>query len=181
MNVPFRSRDIATLRTVLLAGLLAFAVAVSSAPPSAVADGGGGGGDDRKVGAPAKQEDPDYTAAVKRIKAKDFGTAIQLLEGVVARDASNADAYNWLGYATRKNGEPARAISIYEKALAVDPKHRGAHEYIGEAYLILGDLARAKEHLAVLNKLCFFPCEEYADLKKAVQAYEASAGRSKRE
>ncbi len=70
-------------------------------------------------------------------------------------------------------------LPIYQKALAIDPKHKGAHENIGEAYLVLGDLARAKEHLAVLNKLCFFPCEEYSDLTKAVQAYEASDGRIK--
>ena len=49
----------------------------------------------------------------------------------------NADAYNWLAYAVRKNGDPAASIPIYEKALALDPKHRGAHEYIGEAYLAL--------------------------------------------
>jgi tetratricopeptide (TPR) repeat protein len=83
------------------------------------------------------------------------------------------------GGGTRKNGDAARAIPIYEKALGIDPKHKGAHEYIGEAYLVLGDLTKAKEHLRVLDKLCFFPCEEYADLKKAVQAYEASGGRSK--
>ena len=53
------------------------------------------------------------------------------------------------------------------------------HEYIGEAFLVLGNLPKAKEHLAVLNKLCFLPCEEYSDLKKAVQSYESSGGRIK--
>ena len=48
---------------------------------------------------------------------------------------------------------------------------------IGEAFLVLGDLPQAKEHLAVLDKLCFFPCEEYSDLKKAVRDYETSGGR----
>jgi len=41
------------------------------------------------------------------------------------------------------------------------------------------DLPKAKQHLAVLDKLCFFPCEEYSDLKKAVQDYESSSGRVK--
>ena len=53
------------------------------------------------------------------------------------------------------------------------------HEYIGEAYLMLGNLAKAKEHLAALDRLCFFPCSQYRDLKKAVEAYEKSAGSSK--
>ena len=104
---------------------------------------------------------------------------IPLLQGVVARDNLNADAYNWLAYATRKNGDAAGSLPIYEKALAIDPKHRGAHEYMGEAYLVLGNVAKAKEHLTVLDKLCFLPCEEYRDLKKAVEAYEKSGGKDK--
>ena len=86
------------------------------------------------------------------------------------------DAYNWLAYAMRRNGDPSGSIPIYQKALALDPKHRGAHEYIGEAYLTLDNLPKAKEHLGRLDKLCFFPCSQYRDLKKAVEAYESSGG-----
>ncbi len=71
----------------------------------------------------------------------------------------------------------AEALAAYNKALALDPKHRGAHEYIGEAYLQLGRLDKAKVHLDALDKLCFLPCEEYTDLKKAYEA--ALAGRRK--
>ena len=105
-----------------------------------------------------------------------YADPIPLLQAVVDRDQANADAYNWLAYATRQNGDPLKAIGIYQQALDIDPKHRGAHEYIGEAYLQLNDLARAKEHLATLDKLCFFPCSEYSDLKKAIQEYEKKAG-----
>jgi tetratricopeptide (TPR) repeat protein len=115
-------------------------------------------------------------AAVKAIDAGKFTTAIPLLEAVITRDGKNADAYNWLAYATRRSGDPAKAIPIYQKALTLDPKHRGAHEYIGEAYLQLNDLAKAKEHLAALDRLCFFPCSQYSDLKKAVEAYKRSGG-----
>jgi len=62
----------------------------------------------------------------------------------------------------------------YNEALRIDPKHLGAHEYIGEAYLMVKDLARAKEHLAALDRLCTFGCEEFTDLKKAVAQYEAA-------
>ena len=142
------------------------------------ADGGGGGGQGA-IGAPTRAEDPQYTAAVKAIKAGEYAKAIPLLEGVTARDGKNADAYNWLGYATRKNGNPSASIPIYQKALAIDPKHKGAHEYIGEAYLMLGDLPKAKEHLKTLDSLCFITCEEYRDLKRAVEAYEKSGGAKK--
>ena len=122
--------------------------------------GGGGGGDERTNLPRGKPVDPDYTAAVKAIKVDKFAEAIPLLQRVVSRDASNADAFNWLGYATRRNGDPAASLPLYEKALAIDPKHRGAHEYIGEAYLMLGKVDKAKEHLARLDSLCFMPCSE---------------------
>jgi tetratricopeptide (TPR) repeat protein len=154
----------------LFAIVLALALS-SGLAVNAFAAGGGGGGDAPRA-TPEKPIDPDYTTAVKAIKAEKFSTAIPLLEGVVQRDATNADAYNWLGYAVRKNGDPAASIPLYEKALAIDPKHRGAHEYIGEAYLMLGDLGKAKAHLARLDSLCFFSCEEYRDLKRAVERYQ---------
>ena len=128
---------------------------------------------------PSTAEDPDYNAAVKAIRAKDYPTAIGLLKRVVARDGKNADAYNWLGYATRLKGDANGAIPLYQQALAIDPKHRGAHEYIGEAYLMLDDVPKAKQHLATLSSLCFLPCAEYSDLKKAVDAYEKSGGKVK--
>jgi tetratricopeptide (TPR) repeat protein len=148
--------------------------------PSGVgADGGGGGGGGGAGEMPGKPADPDYTAGVKAIDARQYAAAIPLLQQAITRDGTNADAHNWLAYAVRRNGDPARAIPIYEKALALDPKHRGAHEYIGEAYLTLDNLPKAKEHLARLDKLCFFPCSQYRDLKKAVEAYESSGGRVK--
>jgi len=168
-----------SLRPIALLGSLVVALLAFVPPTPVAADGGGGGGGTERTLAPAKPEDPQYTAAVKAIKANEFAKAIPLLEGVVSRDGKNADAYNWLAYATRKNGNPAGAIPLYEKALAIDPKHRGAHEYIGEAYLMLDDLPKAKEHLSTLDSLCLFSCSEYRDLKRAVEAYEKSGGKSK--
>jgi len=157
----------------IAAVLMVLGVLTMGLPHGAMA--AGGGGDDKPLSsASAKPADPDYTAAVQAIKAEKFAAAIPLLEGVVKRDASNADAYNWLAYAIRKNGDPAASIPLYEKALTLDPKHRGAHEYIGEAYLQVNDLPKAREHLAALDRICFFGCEEYTDLKKAVAGYEAS-------
>ena len=155
-----------------LIALIALALAVGF-PVSVWADGSGGNQPARVM---PKQADPLYTSALRKIQAAKYAEAIPLLEQVVAKDQANADAYNWLGYATRKNGDPAASIPLYEKALAIDPKHRGAHEYIGEAYLMVGDLAGAKQHLARLDSLCFFSCEEYRDLKKAIEAFEKKSG-----
>ena len=156
------------LRRVVLRGSMALALLACGLSGAAGAAGGGGG----EGATPAKPEDPQYTAAVKAIKAKEYAKAIPLLEGVTQREPQNADAYNWLAYATRRNGDAAAALPLYEKALAINPKHRGAHEYMGEAYLMLGNVAKAKEHLAKLDSLCMLGCSEYRDLKRAVEQYE---------
>lgn len=127
----------------------------------------------------AKNQTPEYQAGLQAIESKNFARAISLLEVAVQRVPDDADAWNYLAYATRKNGDAAKAIPLYEKALAIDPRHLGAHEYIGEAYLALDNLPKAKAHLARLNRLCFFGCEQYRDLKKAVEAYEKSGGKLK--
>ena len=116
--------------------------------------------------------DPDVVRAEKAIKDKNWDTAIELLNKAVKRDPKNADILNLMGFTERNRGNLDAAFKYYEQALAINPRHRGAHEYIGEAYLMAGDLAKAEEHLAKLDKLCFFPCEEYSDLKAAVATYK---------
>ena len=160
-----------------LVGILLLALLTIALPGPAGADGGGGS--QGAAATPGKPGDPQYTAAVKAIKANEYGKAIPLLEGVVSRDDKNADAYNWLAYATRKTGNAAASLPLYQKALAIDPRHKGAHEYIGEAYLMLDNLPKAKEHLRTLGSLCFITCSEYRDLKRAVDAYEKTGGKTK--
>jgi hypothetical protein len=49
--------------------------------------------------------------------------------------------------------------------------YRGAHKYIGEAYLMVGDVPSAEKHLAALRAICLLPCEELTDLEKALAKY----------
>ena len=69
------------------------------------------------------------------------------------------------------------AFKHYQRALDLNPRHRGAHEYAGEAYLIVNNLAKAEEHLAALEKICLIPCEEYEDLRKAIAEYRRRAAK----
>ncbi len=119
--------------------------------------------------------DRDLADARSRIAAKDWPGAREILQKAVARDPGNADYHNLLAYAIRHEANPDMAMVFkhYGEALRIDPKHRGAHEYIGEAYLMSGNVAKAREHLAALDKLCVFSCEEYRDLKTAIERYEA--------
>ncbi|MEK7435583.1 MAG: tetratricopeptide repeat protein [Pseudomonadota bacterium] len=125
--------------------------------------------------APAS-EDPNYAAGKRAIAASDWNAAQAALGKAVASDPGNANAQNLLAYAYRKLGSLDMAFKHYNEALRLDPKHLGAHEYIGEAYLMAGNPAKAEEHLAALDRLCFFGCEEYRTLKKAVADYKQKSG-----
>jgi predicted Zn-dependent protease len=153
------------MRPTLLAGFAAILLSLSGAALAA-----GGGGQDTPA---AKSADPNYTRAKAMIEAKDYKAALPLLQQVVAKDAKNADAYNLMGFATRKSGDAQGSLQFYQQALAIDPKHLGAHEYVGEAYLMLDQPAEAEKHLARLDSLCVFGCSEYRLLKTAVANYKA--------
>jgi tetratricopeptide (TPR) repeat protein len=147
--------------------ILSLALLSVSAGVNAAGGGGGGGADSTKV-------DPVLQVANAAIARKDWVAAQTTLKQALVGNTQNADYHNLYAYSLRKGANPDMKLVFfhYEEALRIDPKHRGAHEYIGEAYLQTGDLAKAKEHLAALDKLCFFGCEEFTDLKTAVSKYE---------
>jgi tetratricopeptide (TPR) repeat protein len=132
-----------------------------------------GSGDGKPPPAAAKPADPNYAAGKSAIDAGNWQGAIDALTRAVAADASNADAFNYLGYANRKLGKYPDAFTHYQKALALNPEHKGAHEYIGEAYLETGNLAKAEEHLKALDKICLFSCKEYTELKARVAEFKS--------
>ena len=115
--------------------------------------------------------DPDYAAGKKAIDAKDWTTAIRTLSSAALRDTRNADIQNYLGFAYRNAGQMTQAFEHYERALKLNPRHRGAHEYLGEAYLLDDNLQKAEEHVAALRAICLIPCEELEDLQAKVSAY----------
>ena len=123
------------------------------------------------------QLDPDFAAGEAAIEAKRWEAAIRTLSSAALRDTRNADIENYLGYAYRHSGQLELAFKHYRRALELNPRHRGAHEYVGEAYLMVDNLAKAEEHLANLHRICLIPCEEYEDLRKAIAAYRLRTGK----
>jgi Flp pilus assembly protein TadD len=119
----------------------------------------------------------DYENAKKAIANQDWKAAIKSLEAAERSDPKDADVQNLLGYSHRKSGNLDAAFPHYARALELNPKHLGAHEYVGEAYLMAGKPAKAKEHLVLLEKFCPQGCEERDDLRKAIAEYERKAGR----
>ena len=122
---------------------------------------------------------PDKLTPVReQIAARQWPLAISELQRI--NDTASADWNNLMGFSLRKATPPDLAGSekFYTEALRIDPKHKGALEYSGELYLIKGDLASAEKRLAALDTLCLLPCEEYADLKKAVERFKSNGSKA---
>src|SRR5207302_2514402 len=123
------------------------------------------------------QLDPDFKAGKKGLAAENWIGAIAALELAALRDPLNADIQNYIGYAHRRLRRLGPAIGHYQQALTLNPRHRSAHEHLGEASLVIGERAAAEQHLAALDDICLIGCDEYDDLKRAITAYETLAAR----
>ncbi len=122
---------------------------------------------------PEPQPSVDLAKARSLIAKKEWSAAITELERLARRDKTDADVQNLLGYSYRNAGQVDKAFTAYNNALRLDPKHKGAHEYIGIAYLLAKQPDKANEHLAKLKVICGGEsCEEYQDLAKAIAAYK---------
>ena len=122
---------------------------------------------------PSVSDDPNWKAGKAAIDAKNWKSAIDAFNRAAAKHRDSADIYNYLGYAYRKSGDLDNAFKNYNTALRLEPSHRGAHEYIGEAYLMKNDLADAQKHLQELERICQKKCEEYEDLAQSIADYKS--------
>lgn len=125
--------------------------------------------------APAKG---DRLATARALIADNkWAPAIEELKKV--NDTRSADWNNLMGYSHRKARTPdlAAAERYYTEALRLDARHKGALEYSGELYLMLGDLPKAEARLTALQGVCGTSCEEYKDLKGAIDRFKAAGNK----
>jgi Tfp pilus assembly protein PilF len=150
------------LRTIVVLSLVLASTAASAA------------GDPSPTVATRAPTDPVLERVGAATSQKDWAGAQSILKDALARNPGNADYHNLYAYTVRKGANPDMSLVFkhYNEALTIDPKHRQAHEYLGEAYLMVGNVAKAKEHLAQLDAICFFSCSEFTDLKRAIGDYE---------
>jgi tetratricopeptide (TPR) repeat protein len=116
---------------------------------------------------------PGYQA----IDAGEYGAAVAFFEAVLIDHPTNAESYNQLGYVNRRLQNFDEPFGFYTKALELDSDHTGAHHYIGESYLEVGDLAMAEYHLTQLDLLCLFGRADYFELEQAIALYRVNNSR----
>ena len=150
------------------AALIFSAVLACVSTTSALAAGGGDP-------PPRAAADPVVEKATAAIAAKDWKQAQDVMRQGLDKSPTNADYHNLFAYSLRMGANPPMDVVFkhYNEALRIDSSHRGAHEYLGEAYLMSGNLEKAKDHLKALDKLCLFSCKEFRMLKQAVADFEA--------
>ncbi len=150
----------------ILAAAVALPLVLSAGPARAI-----GGFEDQPTKSDINRD--KYQSAKQAIDAGHYGDAIALLNEVLKSEPRNANAWNLLAYSNRKQGRFDDALAFYRKALAIEPDHRGAHEYLGELYLDKGDLPSAEKVRAELKDICTFECDELEDLDKAIASFKA--------
>lgn len=158
------------------------ALALSAMSVDAIAAGSGGGSPRPEMprsepsGPNKKKEqarETDFQKAEYLIKGEKYDEAIPLLQKVVADNPRDADAWNYLGFASRKIGKLDEALGYYDRALKISPNHKGANEYLGELYLMMKNLPKAEEQLAKLKAICPTGCEELEDLEADIADYKS--------
>ena len=147
------------MRSTLILLLLLSIMSVTSGP--AFADGGD------------SKRDSHLTPFKKLIDDEKYEMAISELKKALGESPDDADLLNLLAYSQRKLMRFDEALVNYQKALEIEPEHRGANEYLGELYLQLGQLDDALERLQVLDDACFFGCEEFDELEEAIKIYRS--------
>ena len=117
-----------------------------------------------------------YERAKKYIDENNYKKSLKVLKSLTKREdllGFRADIYNLLGFSYRKlsNPELEKSFAAYMMAIEINPKHIGAHEYLGELYLMMNNKDKAFEMLVKLETIAGTSSKEYLDLKKAIEEY----------
>lgn len=121
---------------------------------------------------PASQASGDFDRVRALVDAQKYDEALPALRQLDQQSPNNPDVLNLIGFSLRKTGKMDEALDYYNRALALNPHHRGANEYLGELYLETRQPEKAKERLAVLQQDCG-DCEEFQDLQADINRYAA--------
>jgi tetratricopeptide (TPR) repeat protein len=127
----------------------------------------------RQAGALPDQDLANYAYALA--KAKRYDEALEVLD--LMKNPNTAQALNYRGYATRHMGKLDEGIQFYLRSVKLDPRYAQVREYLGEAYVLKGDLASARYQLRKIHGICGnTECEEYEDLEKAIAGHPEDEG-----
>jgi predicted Zn-dependent protease len=117
-------------------------------------------------------QDQVYSLGYWQAKNGHFEAALATLRSAPEQDDPRIQTM--VGFTLRKLGRVDEAFGYYFKALASRPDATTTRQYLGEAYLQIGDPARARQQLTEIERRCGTTCEDYAALAEEIAKYELS-------
>ena len=78
----------------------------------------------------AAVSDPDYAAGKAAMDKKNWPEATKRFQQALLRDPDSADLHNYLGFSYRNLKQMDLAFKYYKRSIQLNPRHRGAHEYM---------------------------------------------------
>ena len=118
-----------------------------------------------------KQSKGRFNEAKNLIAQKKFYESYLFLITLPLKSKDEADRQNLLGFSARKSGQLERAANHYKSALKIDPNHKGALEYQGELFLLVGQKSKAENNLKLLKEECPLGCLEVTQLEAAINKF----------
>jgi predicted Zn-dependent protease len=118
-------------------------------------------------------QDQVYSLGYWQAKTGEHGAALATFQS--APDQNDPRVQTMIGFTLRKLGRVEEAFGHYFKALATRPDATTTRQYLGEAYLQVGDAVRAREQLAEIAKRCGTACEDYTALADEIAKFEGKS------
>jgi predicted Zn-dependent protease len=115
-------------------------------------------------------QDQVYSVAYWQAKGGEYAAALATLR--TAEDQNDPRVQTMMGFTLRKLGHVDEAMGYYQRVLAAYPERTTTRQYLGEAFLQIGDVGRAREQLAEIGKRCGTSCEDYQLLADAITNFE---------
>jgi predicted Zn-dependent protease len=122
----------------------------------------------------ALREEQIYTLGYWQAKSGEHAAALATLRS--AANQSDPRIQTMIGFSLRKLGRVEEAMTYYHKVLATHPERTNTRQYLGEAFLQLGQPAKARDQLAEIGKRCGIACEDYRLLADEIAKFEKTAG-----
>jgi len=120
----------------------------------------------------AEEASKELAAGKSDSAKKRFGKALKKFKEATDIDPRYYQAWNMVGFCARKSGDLKQSFAAYAKSIEIEPEYAPAHEYLGEAYLMAGDVAKAKEQLLWL--VARKSKDEIATLTGKIEEFEKS-------
>jgi len=119
-------------------------------------------------------DDQIYSLGYWQAKDGKYAEALATLRA--AANPADPRIETMIGFSLRKLGRLDEAMAFYQRVLAAYPDRTTTRQYLGEAFLQMGEPAKAKEQLAEIAKRCGRACEDYQLLADEIAKFEKQSG-----